>query len=29
MTMLMFIGPNADAIGELMAGFMRDVAGKV
>ncbi len=27
--MLTFIGPNADAIGELMAGFMRDVAGKV
>lgn len=27
--MLTFIGPNADAIGEKMAGFMRDVAGKV
>ncbi len=29
MVMLTFIGPNADAIGEMMAAFMRDVAGKV
>ncbi len=29
MVMLTFIGANADATGELMAGFMRDVAGKV
>ncbi len=27
--MLTFVGPNADAIGEMMAAFMRDVAGKV
>ncbi len=27
--MLTFIGPNADAIGEKMAGYMRDVAAKV
>jgi len=29
LVVLVFVGPNADAIGEMMAGFMRDVAGKV
>ncbi len=29
MVMLTFIGPNADAVGEKMAAFMRDVAGSV
>ncbi len=27
--LLTFIGPNADAVGEKMAVFMRDVAGRV
>ncbi len=27
--LLTFIGPNADAVGEKMAAFMRDVAGSV
>ena len=29
MVMLTFIGPNADAVGEKMTAFMRDVAGSV
>jgi probable F420-dependent oxidoreductase len=29
MVMLTFIGPNADAVGEKMTAFMRDVAGRV
>ena len=29
LVVLVFVGPSADAIGEMMAGFMRDVAGKV
>ncbi|OGO46152.1 MAG: hypothetical protein A2W34_06505 [Chloroflexi bacterium RBG_16_64_32] len=29
LVVLVFVGPSADAIGELMAAFMRDVAGKV